>query len=392
MIAVIADDFTGAAEIGGIALKYGLKVIIETKVKKVSDADLLIIATDTRSLSVESAMIEIEKITNKLIKLNPQFIYKKLDSVLRGNIASELLAQMSASGKKRALIIAGNPIFGRHVKNGIYLINEIPLSETHFANDPDFLIKSSSVIEILNNEKCTVVSKNVDEVLPKEGVIIGDVNSIIDMQKWNSKIDETTIAAGGAGFFDVILSSRFAKLPYPKYNVVQSGKRTLFVFGSAFPKSIGVVQRLGADGVVKKYMPEEIYKNKNFELSIFENWVAEVIECLHDNQKTIISVDFNYSTEDGLPFRIKKTIAKLVKRVMQEVKLDDLFIEGGATTSAILNSLKIAKLFPFRELELGIIQLRVDEYPNLCITTKPGSYLWPKNISFENVENQLKVG
>ena len=63
MIAVIADDFTGAAEIGGIGLKYGLNVIIETKVQEVSEADLLVIATDTRSLSADQASLEIEKIT-----------------------------------------------------------------------------------------------------------------------------------------------------------------------------------------------------------------------------------------------------------------------------------------------------------------------------------------
>jgi uncharacterized protein YgbK (DUF1537 family) len=45
MIAVIADDFTGAAEIGGIGLNHGLRVLIETKVKAVSGIDLLIIAT-----------------------------------------------------------------------------------------------------------------------------------------------------------------------------------------------------------------------------------------------------------------------------------------------------------------------------------------------------------
>lgn len=37
MIAVIADDFTGAAEIGGIGLHYELKVEIATAVKPDSE-------------------------------------------------------------------------------------------------------------------------------------------------------------------------------------------------------------------------------------------------------------------------------------------------------------------------------------------------------------------
>ena len=49
MLAVIADDLTGAAEIGGIGLSYGLKVEISSKVNPSTEADLLVIATDTRS-------------------------------------------------------------------------------------------------------------------------------------------------------------------------------------------------------------------------------------------------------------------------------------------------------------------------------------------------------
>jgi len=70
----------------------------------------------------------------------------------------------------------------------------------------------------------------------------------------------------------------------------------------------------------------------------------------------------------------------LVLKILGKSNVDNLLIEGGATTSAILNQLKVKKLFPFKELDLGIIQMRVDGYPDLCITTKPGSYAWPQEI------------
>ena len=107
MIAVIADDFTGAAEIGGIGLRHGLSVIIETRPVAISPGDLLIIATDTRLMDQQEAADHIRQVTTEVMQFNPQFIYKKIDSVLRGNITHELVAQMKASGKKRAIIIAG---------------------------------------------------------------------------------------------------------------------------------------------------------------------------------------------------------------------------------------------------------------------------------------------
>jgi uncharacterized protein YgbK (DUF1537 family) len=50
MIAVIADDLTGAAELAGIGLNYNLKTEISTVIDPNCSADLLIIATNTRSL------------------------------------------------------------------------------------------------------------------------------------------------------------------------------------------------------------------------------------------------------------------------------------------------------------------------------------------------------
>ena len=87
MIAVIADDFTGAAEIGGIGLRHGLDVVIETEPIQNGNTDLLVIATDNRSLPKDEAALKIEYITAELMKLKPDIIYKKIEasSITPGN-------------------------------------------------------------------------------------------------------------------------------------------------------------------------------------------------------------------------------------------------------------------------------------------------------------------
>lgn len=391
MIAVIADDFTGAAEIGGIGLKHGLKVLIETKVKVISGVDLLIIATDTRSLTAQKAALEITKITEKLLQQKPDFIFKKLDSVLRGNIAGELYAQMLASGKNRSIIVAGNPFLKRRIQNGLYTINSIPLNLTHFASDPDFPVNTSSALEIIGEGVGNVCSKSVVDDLPVEGLIIGDVTNADEMNDWVLKIDKDTIPAGGSGFFDVILSSLYTQKIQKDNTIVYSGSQTLFVMGSTFPKSKEILARLSGDGIVKKNMPKEIYTNNDFKQDHFNQWATEIVACLKKQQKVIVSVDYVYSSEENIAVRTKNLVAKLIKRVMKEIELSDLFIEGGATTSEILSRLKIDKLYPFRELEFGIIQMKSDKYPNLTITTKPGSYTWPENIRFENARGTINI-
>ena len=59
MIAVIADDLTGAAELGGIGLRHGLKTEVRTiaGTKLPPATDLLVIAADSRS-KPQAAAIE----------------------------------------------------------------------------------------------------------------------------------------------------------------------------------------------------------------------------------------------------------------------------------------------------------------------------------------------
>ena len=67
MIVVIADDITGAAEIAGIGYRYGLKITFLTgENNKISPCDLLVYATDTRSMDKNEAVKEILHVINYL--------------------------------------------------------------------------------------------------------------------------------------------------------------------------------------------------------------------------------------------------------------------------------------------------------------------------------------
>lgn len=50
MIVVVADDFTGAVELAGVGLRYGLKAEVQTVVSPNTKAELAVIDADTRSL------------------------------------------------------------------------------------------------------------------------------------------------------------------------------------------------------------------------------------------------------------------------------------------------------------------------------------------------------
>ena len=86
MIVVIADDFTGAAEIAGLGLRYGLNVVIKLELTTDINTDLLIIATDSRSMNKENAYKTMYNLYEQLVGENFDFVFKKTDSVFRGYI------------------------------------------------------------------------------------------------------------------------------------------------------------------------------------------------------------------------------------------------------------------------------------------------------------------
>ncbi len=382
MIAVIADDFTGAAEIGGVGVRYGLKVLIETVVNEVYDVDLLVVAADTRSMDEKSASLETEKILQQLIALEPEFIYKKIDSVLRGHVAAELERQMELTHKKSALVVAPNPLVGRKIEGGSYFVDSLPLNETFFARDPDFPVQSARVTDIIKSAWFPVISRGLKDEWPASGMVIADVTNQDELEEWAKKVHDEMVVAGGSGFFDALLGTKFGLKVSAAQPDFCFGESSLFIFGSLFPKSPNLLKKFENRKVIRMNMPEEIYYASGPVDAAMESWAEEVAGRLKEGSSVMVTIDYPPYQEEGLSQRIRESIGRLTAEVAGRFDLTDLFIEGGATTSEVLKCLNITKLIPFYEADFGVIQMKAGGYPKLCITTKPGSYQWPENLEF----------
>ena len=101
MILAVADDITGAAEIAAVGRTFGLTAQIQVKEAGNISTDLVVIDTDTR-YRIGNQVSEIEENLAHHDRNSVEWYYKKVDSVLRGNVFVELFAMMQALQKKRA--------------------------------------------------------------------------------------------------------------------------------------------------------------------------------------------------------------------------------------------------------------------------------------------------
>ena len=145
MIVILADDFSGAAELAGIAANCGLSAEVHTRFQPDSTADVIAVDTDTRWRTEAEAIQIMLGVAQKVQAARPSWIYKKTDSVLRGHVRAEIETLMNVTGLNDCLFIPANPSKARIIEHGHYFIQGVPLHETVFAQDPDYPRRSSEV-------------------------------------------------------------------------------------------------------------------------------------------------------------------------------------------------------------------------------------------------------
>lgn len=382
MIAVVADDLTGAAELGGIGLRYNLHVEINTEINPLAKTDLLIVATDTRSKKKHEAEIEMAKVTRALLKLKPDMIFKKIDSVLRGHILPEITAQLNELDMHRALIVPANPALGRTLFNGTYFFNGQPIHLSSFSKDPEFAITTSQVLDMLGANSTSVQLQKNQEPMRDSGIIIGEARSADDLKAWARRIDRNTLIAGASGFFSALLDTiNIQSMTVQEASTKAFGQPALYVCGSTFNKSRHIVKNEKINGGPVSYMPEEIVTSEEATEAQYEKWSHEVVSYLHTHGKAIVSID--PVTTEGAKMNagiFREKTAQVVKKVCQQINIQELLLEGGSTASAVLSRLGLHRFYPIQEIAPGVVRMSVEGNQDLCLTLKPGSYDWPADI------------
>ena len=149
---VIADDFTGSNDTGVQLAKKGARteVMLTPAQKPSRRADVLVINTESRAIPAAQAEQAVQQALAPWCEsASVPLVYKKIDSTFRGNVGAEVTAAMRAAHRQLAVIAAAIPAAGRTTRDGLCLVNGIPLLETEFASDPKTPIISSRIAELV---------------------------------------------------------------------------------------------------------------------------------------------------------------------------------------------------------------------------------------------------
>jgi hypothetical protein len=369
MIAVIADDLTGAAELAGISLRFGLKVQMCTGELTESNSDVLIVSTDSRSMDIKEALRTTSLRIHELIAFRPEFIYKKTDSVLRGHVMAELSLQMQILHATRSILLPANPSLGRFIRDGRYLLGDRPIQETAFSMDPEFPVRSSRIMDMLRDSSVQIL-KPGDAWLP-EGIMVGEASSSEDLTYWVNNMEPDILLAGAGDFFTALLAHRFNLLPH---DTVEPDLPFLYVKGTAIKEPAMESKMAAAVHGTALLIDSVLISMDN---AFRQDWMMKAQHILRTNGRLFIAFDDASMASDADPQKLREVMADLVRALTETTWLKEIFIDGGSTAAAVLDALRITRFYPVGEWQRGVVRMRAG---NMHITVKPGSYPLPEDI------------
>ncbi len=389
-LAIIADDFTGALDTGIQFAKKGIRIEVLSgsveRIENVSD-DVEVIVFDTRSrhMAPKEAYRSVYEAVRASLASGCTYIYKKTDSGLRGNIGAELQAAMDASGRDRLQFIPALPKIKRTTRNGIQMIDGVPVAESIFAKDPINPVRHSSVADIIAETSDSEVSLGKAE----RGISVYDASTDDDLRRIGENLtsEELLLTAGNAGFAEFL--SPLIGLEGRKHSYSFEGKDLLILSGSINRVSLDQLDRAAREGYHRYILQGEMKVREDyFSSHSGDGLLLESLRICHEKGVAIIdggdpksdALSYEYAEENGIDIKdlwipISKNIGGLVKRAIELDGGVNILCIGGDTLSEALLALGIESISPIDEILQGVVLNRI-EYNGRAVSlmTKSGGF------------------
>jgi uncharacterized protein YgbK (DUF1537 family) len=220
LIAIIADDLTGAADAGVQLVHAGYRTAVCFRESEVLADDLDAVSFDTDSRTMPAGFAAKRVLEAARATREARIVYKKLDSTLRGNVAVELAAALGGARRDLAIVAPAFPAAGRTTVGGTQRVNGLPVDETEMADDPHTPVQVGHVPSLL------------DEAFSSVGVLsIGD---LADSERVRRALEESECVVADAER-DADLEALVRAVPDPT-RVLWAGSAGLaFALGSIYP-------------------------------------------------------------------------------------------------------------------------------------------------------------
>ncbi|SNS04575.1 Uncharacterized conserved protein YgbK, DUF1537 family [Anaerovirgula multivorans] len=402
MIYIISDDLTGASDTGIQYTKQGFRtlVTVRTDVEFLETAaknyDVISINADTRAKLPDDAYQTVYDLVKKFQNTKVNYIYKKIDSIVRGNPGVELDAVMDARKAKIALVATSFPEVGRKLINGKLEILDWEGNKTLidvvqlFANDMKRKVSSIKLSTVKEGVKSIVKAVERGDGEEIEVFVIDAENDedLDAIKKAAVTLKTPPVLCGSAGLAKQLsLSGREVFNKKNKEDAFEEDKTTLILIGSRnniTSQQMKVLEKETGIPIVTVLTGEILNGNRE---KVIENTMSQVNGLIDSGCRLVaIVVDTLF---DGFTVQLKDSeealiesnhvahaIGDLAKRIYENKPVDTMISSGGDTSQKILDALGAKAIHLESEILSGIpVGHIIDGIADgMTIVTKSGGF------------------
>lgn len=391
-LVIIADDFTGALDTGIQFAESGAATVTLTQVDDWSteifhtSCEVLVIDAETRHLERRDAYRIVYEIVRKCMMAGIPYIYKKIDSALRGNIGAELKAAIDASGSRVLPLVPSYPQMNRCTVEGVHYVDGIPVTATAIGQDPFDPVESSRVADLFLTENVFVRDRTrfTDKIekCPVPQIVIYDAQSMEELDTIAEEMvnkQEIRVMAGCAGFA-AALSKAFhfeksirAPGSFPEHLLILCGS-----VNETSRKQLAYEEQKGTIHLTLNSKQQE--QLGYLESKEGKTWLKQITQQLRRNKILMIDTQTEHMAENEDTVEEKRNvIAKRLGRIGREMvkSCQDTVVMaiGGDTLFGFLQMMNCRQIIPVQELEAGtVLSCIMDNGREMWIISKSGGF------------------
>ena len=388
-IGVVADDITGANDIGIMFSKNGFRSIVVPMEKMSTDicdgANVVIVDTDSRFDTPETAAQKVITATKKLMNIGFDMYHNKTCSVFRGNIGAEFDAMQDVLGVSCSMIVLGLPKLGRTTVEGIHYLYGTRLDKSSFVSDPVHPTHEASLQKILakQSSRNSLVFPAPKLDLPQDeqkilltqmkkdaSYVIFDVRNQKDLQTIARLIADEKNICGSSGIAEELPAAWNQQAPQDMHMLhkIEDTNGALVLAGSLTEASRSQINfLLEKDWANYRIEPEDLLDSRCKE-QVIHRCVSQALSAIRQGRPFLI-----YTQNDPVRIKAAKDMAKdmglddaafgksislvlgaIARTIVDASGCKKIVVAGGDTSKAVSVALDISHMLILQEIEPGV--------------------------------------
>lgn len=365
--AIIADDLTGAAD---AAAAYGpthtSAVILELD-STWPEAEILSINTESRYLAPGEAAAAVTMAAGRALGQHRR-IFKKIDSLLRGNVGVEVaatLARLTQGGKGLAVVAPAFPGTGRTTRGGRVHVNGVPNTAGNFGGDIAAALAAGGLTaEVAGTSGRTQeeLARHLRDVQDRGiAAVVLDASSDDDLEAIAAAaelLDFPTLLVGSGGLAGHLPAREGTARNAQMHRV----NRTLTVIGS-----YSGLARRQTDALVAAGAEHIMLDHATLHHTAVPRRVAEAMA----RTDVVLTPDPMGAVDKSQALVVAEALARATAAGIGHC--DALILTGGETATAVLKALGAGSFTVLGEIEPGVVMSLLPS-PLPLLVTKAGAF------------------